>query len=412
MPEFLDLLDPDAALDRFLRAIPECQLRTEIVEVKDSLGRIVAKGITSNEFSPNFSRSTVDGFAVIASDTFGASESMPAYLNLLGEVPMGRQADMSLEPGMTAMIHTGGMLPHKADAVIMIEFTGTSRPGEVEIYKAVAPGENVILKGEDIKPGDHIISKGTLIRAQELGGMLAVGIKMIEVFQKPRISILSSGDELVPPEITPRPGQVRDLNSYTIKALVEKTGGIPIAGGIMPDKINDIRIMMKRAFKECDMLIVTAGSSISTRDFTAQIINELGSPGVLVHGINIRPGKPTILAVCDGKPVVGLPGNPVSAFTIARLFVRPVMDKLQGLSSPRILPQVDSILSINIPSRAGRTDYVPVKLHNRGKRLYAEPIFYKSNLIFSLVRADGIAYVPRDSNGIPAGKKIKVFLLD
>lgn len=412
MAEFLELREPEEALRELLDNIHQINLQTETISVKDALGRIAAKDIVSSEFSPGFSRSTVDGFAVIASDTFSASEAMPVYLKLLGEVPMGLQPSFELLPGETAIIHTGGMLPKNADANIMFENTGTSRAGEVEILKACSKGENVIFMGEDIKPGDLIIASGTQIRPQEVGGMIAIGINTIEVYKKPKIAILSSGDELVPPDISPRPGQVRDINSFTICALVEKCGGVPIRAGIMPDKIDEMRRMMQSAFVDNDMIIVTAGSSTSTRDFTAGLINELGSPGVLAHGINIKPGKPTIFAVCDGKPVIGLPGNPVSALVIAQLFITVVIEKISGKSKRRIISQVDAILATNVPSQAGRTDYFPVKLLKKGSELVAEPIFFKSNLIFSLVHADGLACVPVDANGISAGKKVKVILFD
>lgn len=412
MPKFLELKEPESALDVLMDAIPETCLPTEIIPVRESLGRITGKDIFSSELSPSFSRSSVDGFAVIASDTFGASEAIPVYLKLLGEVPMGHQPGFELSPGETAIIHTGGMLPKNADANIMFEFTGTSRVGEVEILKAVSKGENVILMGEDVKPGDLIIASGRQIRPQEVGGMIAVGMKTIDVYKKPRIAILSSGDELVPPEISPRPGQVRDINSFTISALIEKSGGIPIQAGIMPDKIDEMRKMMQRAFVNNDMLIVTAGSSTSTRDFTAGLINELGSPGVLTHGINIKPGKPTIFAVCEGKPVIGLPGNPVSALVIAQLYITAVIEKISGKTKRKVFPQIDAILTTNISSQAGRTDYFPVRLSKKGSELAAEPIFFKSNLIFSLVHADGLACIPVDANGIPAGKKVRVILFD
>ncbi len=412
MPEFLDLQDPETALNQLLGSFPVNHMQSELVAVKVSLGRIVSRDVFSPEYSPGFPRSTVDGYAVKASDTYGASESMPVYLKLTGEITMGRQADINLSPGTTAIIHTGGMLPQNADAVVMFENSTTSRPGEVEILRAAAEGENVILTGEDVKPDDLIIPSGSLIRPQELGGMLAVGVKNIEVYKRPRIAVISSGDELVPPDIAPGPGQVRNINSYTIAALIQESGGIPIEYGIMPDKIDQMRSIMQKALFDCEMMIVTAGSSTSTRDLTAGIINDLGSPGILSHGINVRPGKPTIFAVCNGKPIVGLPGNPVSALVIAKLFVVPVIEKLSGRNKQRIVSQVSALLESNIPSQAGRTDYYPVVLSERGSDVFAEPVHYKSNLIFSLIRADGLACIPKDANGVPAGAKIKVILFD
>ncbi len=245
---------------------------------------------------------------------------------------MGRAPDFSLNRTQAALIHTGGMLPDGADAVVMVETTQNTRPGEIEVLRAVAVGENILQAGEDVASGSEVIPAGTLLRSMEIGGLAALGRMTIQVAARPRIAILSSGDEVVSPEQSPQPGQVRDVNSYTLAALVEKEGGSPVLYGIIRDQRTELEQAVRRALAECDAVVITAGSSASTRDLTADVIQAMGQPGVLVHGVNVKPGKPTILGVCGGKAVIGLPGNPVSALVIARIFVVPVIHHLLGMN--------------------------------------------------------------------------------
>lgn len=411
MPEFLNLLPPAEALALLLEHLPPPAPQIEIVSLAEALGRTSARPIYASEPLPAFSRSAVDGFAVRARDTFGASESLPAYLTLVGEVPMGSAPSFLLNAGQAALIHTGGMLPEGADAVVMLEYTQYSRPGEVEIFRAAALGENVLFAGEDVQPGEEIIPAGVRLRPAEIGGLAALGILEVPVTAPPRVGILSSGDEVIPPEQTPAPGQVRDINSYTLSALVATSGARPQRYGIVPDDPEALNQNLRRALAENDLVVITAGSSASTRDLTAEIIAQAGKPGVLVHGVNVKPGKPTILAVCDGKAVIGLPGNPVSALVIARLFVVPVIEHHLGMNALRPRPGIHARLAVNVPSQAGREDYLPVKLISRDGEWSAEPIFYKSNLIFTLARADGLLKIPADATGVEAGSRVRVEVL-
>ncbi len=417
MPEFLDLLPPKVALDRFLERI-QIQLEAEQIEVRLAQGRVVYADIRAPHSLPSFPRSTVDGYAVIAGNTHGASDSLPIYLNLIGEVRMGSSADFSLSPSQCGLIHTGGMLPQDADAVVMLENTQDAHPGEIEILRAVAVGENVIKIGEDVREGEIVLPGGGLLRAPEIGGLLALGITHLQVTKQPKIAIISSGDEVVPPAVEIEPGQVRDINTSTLSALIERVGAIPVSYGIIPDDEDSLRAATSQALDECDMVVITAGSSASSRDLTAQVIDSLGEPGVISHGVNVRPGKPTILAACmtEGckfaKPVIGLPGNPVSALVIAILFVEPVIDYLHGLRTPRIRPLLKAKTTINLASRAGREDWVPVKLIPEGDGYIADPIFGKSNLIFTLTRADGLLHIPPQVTGLNAGEMAEVMLLN
>lgn len=411
MSEFLTLLSPQEALKRWLNALPEVEPEGEEISTLEALGRVTAEPIRAPEPMPLFPRSTVDGYAVRAADTFGASDSLPAYLTLVGEIGMGRAPEFTLQPGQAALIYTGGMLPEGADAVVMLEHTQTTMPGEIEVLRPVGVGENVLKVGEDVQIGDEVIPAGVRLRPPEIGGLMGLGITKLRVVKKPRVGIVSSGDEVIPPEQPLRPGQVRDINSYSLSALVEVEGGLPQRYGIVPDREDALREVIGRALEENDMIIVSAGSSIGTRDLTARVINEMGLPGVLVHGINIRPGKPTILAVCNGKPILGLSGNPVSALVVAQIFLPPVLERLLGLTLKRPRARLQACLTLNVPSQAGREDYVPVRLIESAKGLLAEPIFYKSNLIFSLVRADGLLRIPADATGLASGAEVEVWLL-
>jgi molybdopterin molybdotransferase len=324
------------------------------------------------------------------------------------------------------------MLPPGADAVVMLEYTQLVRHGEnekeisvnsvrsvvigseIEVSRAVADGENIIRIGEDVAQGQRILLKGTLLRPAEIGGLMALGITSVRVARPVTVGLISTGDEIVDPSQTPRPGQVRDINSYSLGALVEKSGGVAKRYGIFSDQFQALKEAAARALSECDAVVITAGSSASTRDMTAEVIRSLGEPGVLVHGINTRPGKPTILGACSGKAVIGLPGNPVSALVNGYLFVVPVIEKLLGVL-PKPKAAVQARLTVNLPSQAGREDWWPVKLIvNRQSKIVnydAEPIFGKSNLIFTLAAADGLLRIPPDATGLSAGESVEVVLI-
>ena len=442
MPEFLTLLPPSESLDKLLRNLPDPKPATETINTDSALGRITATDLRAPHALPEFPRSTVDGFAVKATDTYGASDSLPAYLNLIGECPMGAAPELEITSTTTAIIHTGGMLPKGADAVVMMEYTQMVHHGEheehreklnkeknsvrsvnsvvnpeIEILRAVADGENVIRIGEDVAKDALIKPKGSAIRPAEVGGLMALGFTQVEVAQHPKIGIISSGDEVVHPSKRPQPGQVRDINSYTLSTLVEKYGGEPIVYGIVADSLDAMKIAISRSLNECEMVLITAGSSASARDMTAAAIDELGEPGVLVHGVNTRPGKPTILGVCDGKAVIGLPGNPVSALVNGYVFVAPLVKRLLGQPEAKWQASISAKLMVNIPSQAGREDWIPIRLTTKDTKKHedisfeANPIFGKSNLIFTMVSADGLLKIPADATGLSAGEMVEVILV-
>ncbi len=414
MPEFLELVPPNTARSIFHNQfIPDSTI--EIVDTEAALNRVTSAPILAPEPLPAFSRSTVDGYAVRAEDVYGAMESLPIYLKKIGEIPMGQQPTFEIFPGTCSLIHTGGMVLNGANAVVMLEHTQVVRPDEIEILKPVAVGENVIQAGEDVLQGQSVISAGTRLRAVDIGGLMALGLTSVSVASQPRVGIISCGDEVVSPEIQPRLAQVRDVNSYALSAVVEQAGGFPIRYGIFPDLIEKLKTIAEQALDECSMVIISAGSSASVRDLTADVIKSLGKPGVLVHGVNVRPGKPTILAVCNGKPVIGLPGNPVSAMVISWLFVVPAIEKLLGIQMNTPSASIEAKLTINLPSQAGREEWVAVKLtksdSSESPEYLAEPIFGKSNLIFTLIRADGLICIPSSANGLEAGHIVQAYLI-
>ena len=409
MPEFFNVRSPSQALED-LRPHLSPITDSEVTPTASSLGRVIAEEIRSSEDLPAFPRSSMDGFSVRAQDTFGASETLPALLELVADIPTGRSAETALKPGQAAVAYTGGMLADQADAVVMIERTQPADSRSIEVLRPVAPGENVIHAGEDVRAGDLLFRPGHTIRPQDIGGLLALGINDVPVLRKPRVAIVSTGDELVPPDTHPERGQIRDINTYTIAARVAQCGAQPVIIGLIPDEYAPQLEAARNGIDSADMLVFSAGSSLSSRDMTAAVFNQLGEPGVLLHGISIKPGKPTIVALADGKPLFGLPGNPVSALVVFDLLVAPTIYVLSGASGKPILNTIEAILTEDVPSESGREDYVPVKLSSSNSVLSAEPVFGKSNLIYTLVNSDGLIQVPANSGGLYAGEKVIVRL--
>ena len=409
-PEFFNVQPVRAGL-KMLYARWTPSTCSDTLDTRQAAGRVLAVAPRSPINLPEFRRSTVDGYAVRALDTFGALQSLPAYLTCTGSIAMGEAAAAQISQGQAMEIATGGMLPVGADAVVMIERTQSFGTNEIEVYAPVAPGENVIQVGEDVRRGEPILPVGRRLRPQDIGGLLAVGITSLQVRRRPRVGILSGGDELVPPDVAPNSGQIRDINAYMLAALVERCGGEPVLLGIARDSFEDYFDLAQAGFAQVDLLVLTSGSSISTRDLTRAVINRLGEPGVLQHGLAVKPGKPTLIGLCDGKPVIGLPGNPVSALLVAQQIVVPIIKHALGES---LHPQatVRATLSSNIPSTTGREDCIPVRLVENDGVLHADPVFGKSNLIYTLVRADGLLHVPLNSNGLKAGTRVEVILFD
>ena len=411
MPEFLNVVPPERALRILLEQLEPVLAREAIkISTAEALGEVTAEAVYAPEDLPSFPRSTMDGFSVRASDTFGASEGLPAYLNVVGEVAMGRATGVTLGVGETAVTYTGGMLAGGADAVVMVEQTQTVDQGTIEVLRPVAPGENMVQVGEDVKSGELVLPAGQLLRPQDLGGLMALGVTFVKVARRPRVAIVSMGDEVVPPHATPAAGQIRDVNTYTVAGLVRQAGGIAQPMGIVPDDYDQQLGAAKQALAEADVVVLSAGSSLSARDLTARVIENLGRPGVLVHGLSLRPGKPAIVGLVDGKPAFGLPGNPVSAIVVFDLLVRPTLYHLRGCVQPPKPDTANARLSHEISSAPGREDHVPVRLGEEDGQRIAHPVFGKSNLIYTLIRADGLVRVPPDRSGLYSGEEVLVRL--
>ena len=376
----------------------------------EALHFVLAEDVFALENVPDFRRSTVDGFAVKARETFGSSENMPGFLTLVGEVHMGEAPSQVIQATEAMYVPTGAMLPEGSDAVVMIEHC-ENMSGLLNVYRQSAPGENVISVGEDMKKGELLLAKGTKLRAQELGALASQGITEVSVIRKPVIGYLSSGDEILPIEAKAlAPGEIRDMNGITIGALVKEWGFSFEYGGIVKDNREEFERKAKELLAKTDCLVVSGGSSVGAKDYSVDVIQSLGEPGVFVHGISIKPGKPTILSMAKNKPVIGLPGHPASAVIIFRLFGKAILEQLQGASKKERQLTFAKVTK-NIPSATGRTDYVRVRLFEEDQQWFAEPIFGKSGLISTLVQSDGIIEIAAPSEGVQKGDLVPVRLL-
>ncbi|MFQ3573243.1 MAG: gephyrin-like molybdotransferase Glp [Thermodesulfovibrionales bacterium] len=385
--------------------------QSEVIRIEDGYDRIVAKDIYAGEDLPGFDRSTVDGFAVRAEDTYGASEMSPLYLTVVGEVFMGVPADIEIYKGQCVKIPTGGMLPQGADAVLMFEHAHSVGDNMIEVLKGLTLHENVILKDEDIKKGEMVIKKGTKLKPQHIGALAGLGITEVDVFTKPTVSIISTGDEIVAPSSNIGPGQVRDINSYTLDGLIRQSGAKTKKYGIFSDDYPTLRSIFEQALLESDIVLISGGTSAGVKDMTARIIQEAGQPGILFHGIAVKPGKPLIGAVINNKPVFGLPGHPAAIFVSFDTFIRPVIEHYLCYTDSLIRHKaVRAVMAKAVNSASGRTDFIRVSLSEQGNRLIATPILGKSGLINTLVRADGIVVIDSGDLGLDAGQEVEVKL--
>lgn len=406
-----ELVTSAEAAERIAREFPvPSRSGTERVPLASGLGRVLAEDLASPEDLPPFDRSTVDGFALAAADTFGATDAMPAYLKLAGEVAMGERPVLRVGKGETVRIWTGGMLPEGADAVMMLEHASVIDHETVECVKAVAPGENVLFRGEDVTNGEAVLPRGHRLRPQDLGALAGLGIVEVPVFKKPRVAVLSTGDEVVPAEAAPSPGQIRDINAYNLIGLVACAGGEALYRGIVPDDREALRRAIGSALDSADIVVLSGGSSVGVRDMTPEVLNEMGKPGVFLHGVSIRPGKPVLAANVDGKPVFGLPGNPAAVALTFELFVEPVIKRWTGESGTEsaFRRTVRARLARRIASAMGREDYVRVRLEERDGEWWAVPVLGKSGLITTLVRAGGTVVIPLHKTGFEAGEVVDV----
>jgi molybdopterin molybdotransferase len=408
--EFFTVKTVSEALSGFR---PARRTAMESISLEAGLCRVPAKSLTAPHALPGFARATVDGFAVRAADTYGASEGLPSYLDLAGEARMGRPPETEVGPGTAVAIATGAPLPPGADAVLKVEHTQSATPELLEVLRPVTPGEGMVRADEDAAPGTDLTRPGRPLRAQDLGMLAAAGIVEMPVYARPRVGIVSTGDELVPAEArAPDPGgalpvgQVRDSSAPALAALVREAGGEPHFAGIVGDDRDALATRLREVLPDCDVLVVSAGSSVGARDETAAAIASLGEPGIWCHGLSLKPGKPTLLADCGGVPVIGLPGNPRSALVVFRLIGMAIVRMVGGCTVPPPEPTVRARLARDLPSAAGRLDVVQVRMSGED----AEPLFGSSSLLSILTGADGYAVVPEAATGLAAGSVVDVTL--
>jgi molybdopterin molybdotransferase len=408
--DFFTCKSLDEAKTLIYRHVPINSIFTETVALENAVGRIAAQDMIAAEDLPPFTRSTVDGYAVNSRDTFGAGEASPAWMSLAGEIAMGETASHELKAGQTMAIPTGGMLPAGADAVVMVEHTELTDDREtIFVCKPVAPGENVIFHGEDIQHSSIIVKQGSVISLYGIGALAACGFEHVQVYRRPRISIISTGDELVTIGSRPKPGEIRDVNSYTLSVMLEQAGCEIHRAGIIKDCYQDIYCALSQAAATSQLVVISGGSSVGARDHTVHAIKALGNPGIIFHGLAVKPGKPTIFGVAGSVPVFGLPGHPVSAMMICEQIVIPTVDRIMGRVC-RSAPVIRAKMARNIPSAPGRDDFVNVRVMKCGEEYFAEPILGKSGLISILLSSDGVIRIGQDKSGLYKDELVDVIL--
>lgn len=387
-------------------------LGKEEVPLDEALFRVACDPVKGVEDAPGFHRSTMDGFAVRSVDTFGATESSPGLFQVVGEVAMGELNSIKLKSGQAVRIWTGGALPVNADAVVMVEHAEELDGTTIEILKSVAPFDNVVRKGEDYRVGQTLIEAGHRLRPQDLGLLAAMGRSRMGVRKRPAVAIVSSGDEIVPVNQVPPPGCVRDVNRHTLAAGILEAHGTPVWIGIAPDHLPSLSSLIDKGLKSADMVLISGGSSMGSRDLVIEAIRAYDDSEILLHGVALSPGKPLILARVGRHPVVGLPGHPVSAMVCFDQFVVPLMRRLEGedVETPFLRATFPAVLSRNVPSREGRVDFVRVRLQKKGEEVLAVPVPGKSGMVSTMVRAHGHIRIDEDCEGLYRGDRVTVHL--
>ena len=407
---FFKVVAPKEAREILLKTPP---VGTESVETVRARGRVLAEDLYSKVDLPHFSRAAMDGYAVIAKDTFGASASQPGYLKLVGTVEMGKEVTRRLNKGEAMRISTGGMLPPGSDGVVMVEYTEEAGADTVEIHRGVSPWQNVIQIGDDIQKGAPVFSRGRRLRAHDLGALTGIGLSALPVYKKPRVALISTGDEIVEAEREPLPGQVRNINQHSLAGLIDECGGELKDFGVIRDDRDALRGALDQALQWSDLVLLSGGSSMGAKDIALDVILSFPQAEMVFHGISVSPGKPTIFARAGGKPVLGLPGYPVSALVIFELFAAPLIRTLGGedaASACEFKKTTRAVLKTNVASQAGREDYVRVCLEHADGKVYAQPLPSKSGAIFTLVKADGMIRIDLNQEGIEQGEEVEVIL--
>ena len=406
--DFFQVISLDEAIARLQKQFADNPLEIETVCLLEAQNRFLAEDLYAAENVPDFNRSTVDGYAVKAADTFGAGEALPSLLTAAGAVRMGQKAEMTLKKGQAVAVPTGGMLPEGADSVVMVEYSEQFDADTIAVYKPVSPGENVIARGDDMRQGDVILKRGTWLSAKHIAMLAACGISRVNVYRPIHFAIISTGDEIIEIDQPQEIGQIRDINSYGLASIIRQWGGSVTYRAIVRDDYEALKQAMTEGLEQADVLLTSGGSSVGERDYTYRLMQELCKDDVFVKGIAIKPGKPTIAGKSDGKPVIGLPGHPSAAMTVFRVLMSAVM-KQWGLYLEETL--VPARLSVNLPSSPGRTTFQMVQLEANENGFTAVPIFGKSGMIHLLGRSDGYIVLEAHQEGLEQNQQVLVHLL-
>lgn len=407
--EFFNLISVEEAENRLMENFKDFQLGIEEVHILECADRILAEDIISDIDVPEFNRSTVDGYAIKSQDSNGASETIPSLLNIVGKVEVGQVPNKSIKSGEAMYIPTGGMIPEGADGVVMIEHTEKLDEENLMIYKSISPHENVIYKGDDIKKGEIIVGRGRRLTPETIGVLAALGRSKIKVYKRPKFYIISTGDEIVDIDEELQLGKVRDINTYTLYSLIVKLGGQVVGKAIVKDQYELLRAQVEKALEISDMVLISGGSSVGTRDYTAKVVNSFNGKGVFVHGMAIKPGKPTIIGEARGKVIFGLPGHPVSSIVVFKTLVETFVKRKMGVRE--YTPRIRAVLDFNCHSSPGKRTYQMVKLREVDGIIHATPNFGKSGMISLLSNSDGYIILDPHEEGVYKGEEREVYLL-
>lgn len=380
------------------------------VQTHKGLGRVLAEDIYAPFDLPEFHRSTVDGYALCSKDTFGASDSLPVFLHCLGAVDMGVDTNLSVSTGKAVYVPTGAMIPNGADGVVMIEYVELLDSHTIAVHRPVAPGDGMVLKGEDLKKDSLILKKGRRLKPQDIGALTAVGIKHIKVLEKPRVAILSTGDEIVSPDEEVSFGKIRDINTYTLSAMAEQMGCEVTFKAVVKDDYHLLIKTLEPLIEQNHIVIISGGSSVGTKDVTAKVIDDLGEPGIFVHGVAVKPGKPTIIGKAGNTALFGLPGHPVSAMIVFKIFVEYLIhDIMKYKIDKNIILQ--ALADTNIHSSPGKETYQMVVIEKSGEDYIAKAVHGKSGAISLMTRAQGYIKIDTNKEGVKKGERVDVYLL-
>lgn len=407
--DFFNVVSVEEARRRVMNVFKDYTFEREAISLLESTNRILGEDIVSQIDVPEFNRSTVDGYAIKSKESHGASESMPSLFNIIGEVHMGEISKYNIKSGEAVYVPTGGMVPEGADGMVMIENTEKLDESTLMVYKSISFNENMILKGDDIKIGEIALKRGRRITPESIGVLAALGISQVKVYKKPRFYIISTGDEIIDLDEKLEMGKIRDINSYTLYSLITRLGGEVVGRSIVRDDYELLRAKVEKAIAISDIVLISGGSSVGTRDYTAQVIDSFKGKGVFVHGMSIKPGKPTIAGEGEGKLIFGLPGHPVSSIIVFKVLVEYYIRQKMGIID--FTPKTKAVMDFNFPSSPGRETYQMVKLKEKDGKLYATPNFGESGMITLLADADGYIVMKSYEEGIYKGEEREVYLL-